>query len=104
MSKIIGIDLGTTNSCVAVLDGDRAKVLENSEGKRTTPSVVAYTKDGNIVVGDPAKNQAISNSGNTYYSINALSDASSMILRFSATSRFCPSRLSRQTTAMPGLR
>ena len=72
MSKIIGIDLGTTNSCVAVLDGDRAKVLENSEGKRTTPSVVAYTKDGNIVVGDPAKNQAISNSGNTYYSIKRL--------------------------------
>ena len=72
MTKIIGIDLGTTNSCVAVLDGDRAKVLENSEGKRTTPSVVAYTKDGNIVVGDPAKNQAISNSGNTYYSIKRL--------------------------------
>ena len=72
MSKIIGIDLGTTNCCVAVLDGDRAKVLENSEGKRTTPSVVAYTKDGNIVVGDPAKNQAISNSGNTYYSIKRL--------------------------------
>ena len=53
MGKIIGIDLGTTNSCVAVMDGDTARVLENSEGDRTTPSVVAFTQDGEVLVGSP---------------------------------------------------
>ena len=57
MGKIIGIDLGTTNSCVAVLEGNTPKVLENSEGARTTPSIVAYTKDGEILVGQGAKRQ-----------------------------------------------
>ncbi|MDH7507416.1 MAG: Hsp70 family protein, partial [Candidatus Thermoplasmatota archaeon] len=59
MGKIIGIDLGTTNSCVAVMEGNEAKVITNSEGQRTTPSVVAFTKKGEILVGQPAKNQII---------------------------------------------
>jgi len=69
MSKIIGIDLGTTNSCVAVMEGNQPKVITNSEGQRTTPSVVAFTKKDEILVGQPAKNQIITNSDNTVYSI-----------------------------------
>ena len=69
MSKVIGIDLGTTNSCMAVMEGGEPVVLENSEGKRTTPSVVAFTKTGERVIGDAAKRQAVTNSRNTVYSI-----------------------------------
>ncbi|MDX5320951.1 MAG: Hsp70 family protein, partial [Bacteroidota bacterium] len=69
MGKIIGIDLGTTNSCVAVMEGNEPVVIPNSEGKRTTPSVVAFIKDGERKVGDPAKRQAITNPTNTIYSI-----------------------------------
>ena len=65
MAKIIGIDLGTTNSCVAVMEGSSPKVIENSEGDRTTPSIVAFTKDGERLVGQPAKRQAITNPQNT---------------------------------------
>ena len=72
MGKIIGIDLGTTNSCVAVLDGDKVRVLENSEGRRTTPSIVAYAKDGEIIVGDAAKRQAVTNPKNTLFAIKRL--------------------------------
>ena len=72
MSKIIGIDLGTTNSCVAVMDGDTPKVIENAEGDRTTPSIVAFTKDGEVVVGQPAKRQAVTNPHNTLYAIKRL--------------------------------
>ena len=72
MSKIIGIDLGTTNSCVAVMDGNQARVLENSEGDRTTPSIIAYTTDGEILVGQPAKRQAITNPRNTFFAIKRL--------------------------------
>ncbi len=72
MGKIIGIDLGTTNSCVAVLDGDKVRVLENSEGRRTTPSIVAYTDDGEILVGDAAKRQAVTNPKNTLFAIKRL--------------------------------
>ncbi len=72
MSKIIGIDLGTTNSCVAVMDGKEAKILENSEGARTTPSMVAFGKDGEILVGQPAKRQAVTNPENTLYAIKRL--------------------------------
>src|SRR3546814_13499600 len=61
MAKIIGIDLGTTNSCVAIMDGGKAKVIENSEGDRTTPSIVAYTKDGEVLVGASAKRQPATN-------------------------------------------
>src|SRR5712671_102377 len=69
MAKVIGIDLGTTNSCMAVMEGGEPTVLENSEGRRITPSVVAFTKSGERLVGDPAKRQAITNSRNTVYSI-----------------------------------
>src|ERR1700682_3037094 len=69
MSKIIGIDLGTTNSVVAVLEGGSAEVIPNSEGGRTTPSVVAYTKSGERLVGQVAKRQAVTNPENTVYSI-----------------------------------
>jgi len=72
MGRIIGIDLGTTNSCVAVLDGDKAKVLENAEGDRTTPSIIAYTNDGEILVGQPAKRQAVTNPQNTLFAIKRL--------------------------------
>src|ERR1700723_1429285 len=69
MAKVLGIDLGTTNSCMAIMEGGEPSVLENSEGKRTTPSVVAFTKSGERVVGDAAKRQAVTNSRNTVYSI-----------------------------------
>ena len=69
MAKVLGIDLGTTNSCMAVMDSGEPLVLENSEGKRTTPSVVAFTKGGERVVGDAAKRQAVTNSRNTIYSV-----------------------------------
>lgn len=72
MGKIIGIDLGTTNSCVAVMDGDKAKVIENSEGARTTPSIIAFTEDGEVLVGQPAKRQAVTNPKNTLYAIKRL--------------------------------
>lgn len=68
-NKIIGIDLGTTNSCVAVYEAGEAQVITNAEGKRTTPSVIGFTKDGERKVGDPAKRQAITNPKNTVYSI-----------------------------------
>ncbi|NQZ82532.1 MAG: molecular chaperone DnaK [Colwellia sp.] len=72
MGKIIGIDLGTTNSCVAVLDGGTARVIENAEGDRTTPSIVAYTEEGEILVGQPAKRQSVTNPTNTLYAIKRL--------------------------------
>ncbi|MWJ27844.1 molecular chaperone DnaK [Halomonas sp. ZH2S] len=72
MGRIIGIDLGTTNSCVAVLDGDSAKVIENAEGGRTTPSIIAYTDEGEILVGQAAKRQAVTNPENTLYAIKRL--------------------------------
>ena len=67
MSKIIGIDLGTTNSCVAVMENGAPKVIENSEGARTTPSIVAYMDDGEILTGAPGKRQAVTNPKNTLY-------------------------------------
>lgn len=72
MGKIIGIDLGTTNSCVAVMEGDKAKVIENSEGGRTTPSIVAYSEEGEILVGQSAKRQAVTNPHNTLYAVKRL--------------------------------
>ncbi|MGL5118475.1 MAG: molecular chaperone DnaK, partial [Plesiomonas shigelloides] len=72
MGKIIGIDLGTTNSCVAIMDGDKPRVIENSEGDRTTPSIIAYTQDGEILVGQPAKRQAVTNPQNTLFAIKRL--------------------------------
>jgi molecular chaperone DnaK len=72
MGKIIGIDLGTTNSCVSVLDGDTSKVIENAEGDRTTPSIIAYADEGEILVGQPAKRQAVTNPTNTLFAIKRL--------------------------------
>ena len=72
MGKIIGIDLGTTNSCVAVMDGGEAKVIENAEGDRTTPSIIAYASDGEVLVGQPAKRQAVTNPDNTLFAIKRL--------------------------------
>ncbi|MFC6632938.1 molecular chaperone DnaK [Microbulbifer taiwanensis] len=72
MAKIIGIDLGTTNSCVAVLDGDKARVIENAEGDRTTPSIVAFTDDNEVLVGQSAKRQAVTNPTNTLFAVKRL--------------------------------
>lgn len=72
MGKIIGIDLGTTNSCVAIIEGNKPRVLENSEGDRTTPSIIAYTQDGEILVGQPAKRQSVTNPKNTLFAIKRL--------------------------------
>ncbi|NNK32467.1 MAG: molecular chaperone DnaK, partial [Xanthomonadales bacterium] len=72
MGKIIGIDLGTTNSCVAVMEGGQPKVIENSEGDRTTPSIVAFTKDDEVLVGQPAKRQAVTNPSNTLFAVKRL--------------------------------
>src|SRR6202048_5259539 len=72
MAKVIGIDLGTTNSCVAVMEGGKAKVIENAEGARTTPSIVAFTGSGEVLVGQPAKRQATTNPENTIFAIKRL--------------------------------
>src|SRR5699024_5433246 len=72
MSKIIGIDLGTTNSCVSVVEGDNVRIIENAEGTRTTPSIVAYLDDGEILVGAPAKRQAVTNPDNTIDAVKRL--------------------------------
>ena len=72
MARVIGIDLGTTNSCVAIMDGGKPRVIENSEGDRTTPSIVAFTKDDEVLVGQSAKRQAVTNPQNTLYAIKRL--------------------------------
>jgi molecular chaperone DnaK len=72
MAKIIGIDLGTTNSCVAVMDGKNPKVIENAEGNRTTPSVIAIQESGETLVGQPARRQAVTNPANTFFAIKRL--------------------------------
>ena len=72
MGKIIGIDLGTTNSCVAVLEGDGSRVIENAEGDRTTPSIIGYTDDGEILVGQSAKRQSVTNPTNTLFAVKRL--------------------------------
>src|SRR5258708_28841704 len=72
MGKVIGIDLGTTNSCVAVMDGKTPKVIENAEGMRTTPSIVAFSDDGERLVGQPAKRQAVTNPERTFFAVKRL--------------------------------
>ena len=72
MAKVIGIDLGTTNSCVAIMDGKTSHIIENAEGMRTTPSVVAFAKDGERLVGQPAKRQAVTNPENTIFAVKRL--------------------------------
>jgi len=72
MGRIIGIDLGTTNSCVSIMEGNTTRVIENSEGARTTPSIVAYQEDGEVLVGASAKRQAVTNPKNTFYAVKRL--------------------------------
>ncbi|TIU87128.1 MAG: molecular chaperone DnaK, partial [Mesorhizobium sp.] len=72
MAKVIGIDLGTTNSCIAIMDGKDPKVIENAEGARTTPSIVAISNDGERLVGQPAKRQAVTNPENTIFAVKRL--------------------------------
>ena len=72
MARIIGIDLGTTNSCVAIMEGGKPKVIENSEGDRTTPSIVAFTKDAEVLVGQSAKRQAVTTPQNTLAAVKRL--------------------------------
>lgn len=104
MGRIIGIDLGTTNSCVSVLDGDSPKVIENAEGGRTTPSIVAYTDDGEILVGQAAKRQAVTNPENTIYAIKRLIGRRFKDDVVQKTSRWCPTPLPQPTTATLGLK
>ena len=93
MSKILGIDLGTTNSCMAVMEGGEARVLENAEGQRTTPSIVAFTSNGERLVGLPAKRQAVMNPKGTSVSWGASS------MRCRRKSRWCRMRSSARRTA-----
>src|ERR1700709_815590 len=72
MGRIIGIDLGTTNSCVALMEGNQVKVIENSEGARTTPSIIAYMDDSEVLVGAPAKRQSVTNPRNTLFAVKRL--------------------------------
>lgn len=85
MSKIIGIDLGTTNSCVAVMEGGKPVVITNTEGIRTTPSIVAFTKNGERLVGDPAKRQAVTNADKTISSIKRHIQITRLILMVRST-------------------
>src|ERR1700674_1198241 len=103
MAKAIGIDLGTTNSCVAVMEGNKAKVIENSEGGRTTPSMVAFTDDGQVLIGQPAKRQSITNPENTIYAIKRLIGATT-IRSPKKTRRWCPTTSCMAITATHGLR
>ena len=89
MGKIIGIDLGTTNSCVAVMEGGEPVVIQNSEGGRTTPSIVGFTSKGERVVGQPAKNQMITNPDKTIYSIKRFCTESLAPGKFWKYSRIC---------------
>jgi molecular chaperone DnaK len=102
MGKIIGIDLGTTNSCVSVLEGGKPRVIENAEGGRTTPSIVAYTDDNEILVGQSAKRQAVTNPKNTLFAVKRLIGRGSRTRSYRKTSPWCLMRSSRRTTVMLG--
>jgi len=104
MSKIIGIDLGTTNSCVAVMEGGEPRVIENAEGDRTTPSIVAFTKDDEVLVGQPAKRQAVTNPSNTLFAIKRLIGRKFSEDVVQKASTWCLTRSSRLITATPGSR
>jgi molecular chaperone DnaK len=102
MGKIIGIDLGTTNSCVAILENGSVKVIENAEGARTTPSIIAYTNDGETLVGQSAKRQAVTNPQNTLYAVKRLIGRRFDKTSCRKTSRWFPTRSPRPTTVTPG--
>lgn len=103
MGKIIGIDTGTTNSCVAIMDGTTARVLENAEGDRTTPSIIAYTRDGETLVGQPAKRQAVTNPQNTLFAIKRLIGRRFGTKKSSVTFLSCRTKSWPQITATHGL-
>ena len=104
MAKVIGIDLGTTNSCVSVMDGGKPKVIENSEGARTTPSIVAFTKDGERLIGQPAKRQAVTNGDNTIFAVKRLIGRRFDDPVTKKDTELVPYTLSRARTATPGSR
>ena len=89
MSKIIGIDLGTTNSCVAVMEGGKPTVIANAEGARTTPSVVAFTKTGERLVGEPAKRQAVTNADRSHHAVHILGNRANLQLFESGFQKLC---------------
>lgn len=97
MGKIIGIDLGTTNSCVAIMEGGEPVVIQNAEGGRTTPSIIGFTSDGGRVVGQPAKNQMVTNPEHTIYSIKRF--IGSRFNELTGEAKRCPTKLfHRETT------
>ncbi len=102
MSKVIGIDLGTTNSCVAVMEGRNAKVIENSEGMRTTPSMVAFTESGERLVGQSAKRQAVTNPENTFFAIKRLIGRRFTDPMVKKDVDLVPYKIMRATMATPG--
>ena len=102
MGRIIGIDLGTTNSCVSIMEGDKPRVIENAEGDRTTPSIVAFAQDGEILVGQSAKRQAVTNPTNTLYAVKRLIGRRFEMTSYKKISRLFPTKLSKPTTAMRG--
>ena len=102
MSKVIGIDLGTTNSCVAIMDGKQAKVLENTEGARTTPSVVAFLEKDEKLVGQPAKRQAVTNAGDTIFAVKRLLEENLTVLLFKRIFQKFLIKLLNLKTVMPG--
>ena len=104
MSKVIGIDLGTTNSCVAVMEGKNAKVIENSEGMRTTPSMVAFTESGERLVGQAAKRQAVTNPENTFFAIKRLIGRRFTDPMVKKDVDLVPYKIIPGTTATPGSR
>src|SRR5471032_2791530 len=104
MAKVIGIDLGTTNICVAVMEGSAPKVIENAEGARTTPSIVAFTPDGERLIGQPAKRQGVTNPEHTYFAIKRLIGRRFDDPMTQKDMAWCPTRSSRPTMAMPGSR
>src|SRR5690625_1198872 len=102
MSKIIGIDLGTTNSCVSVVEGDNVRIIENAEGTRTTPSIVAYLDDGEILVGAPAKRQAVTNPENTIFAVKRLIGRRFQEPEVQEDIKLMPIKSSRQTITTHG--
>ena len=104
MSKVIGIDLGTTNSCVAVMDGGKPRVIENSEGQRTTPSVVAFTDSGERLIGQTARRQAVTNPDHTYFAVKRLIGRAMTDPAVKKMPKWCLIRLSKAKAATPMFR
>jgi molecular chaperone DnaK len=104
MGKVIGIDLGTTNSCVAVMDGKTPKVIENAEGMRTTPSIVAFSDDGERLVGQPAKRQAVTNPERTIFAVKRLIGRRYDDPMVEKDKKLVPYKIVAPPTATPGSR